>query len=133
MLKKLLILWFTVLPIFAFAQLPPIKTQNGIEFIEGGVGSEEVDAMRAEARSWPLEIVFSKSVSEAAQWVSDVSLLIKDAKGVEVFSHQVDGPIIFLKLKPGKYSSQSTYEGQSITKDFVIQSNGHQKVIVRWK
>lgn len=121
------------MPLVAMAQLPATQTENNIQFIEGGVGLGESQAIAAESNQWPVELVFSQKDGNKSEWVANVLLVIMDAQGNSVFSHQVNGPMLLLQLKPGKYSLESTYEGRKLVKQVMVIHGQHQKVEINWR
>ena len=122
-----------LLPLLSIAQLPPAQAQKGIRFIEGGVGLNESEAMNADLGNWPLQIEFSQTNGKKAEWISNVYLAIKGANNIEVFSHQVDGPMILLGLSPGSYSIESSYQGQKLITRVQTEIGQHQKIDIHWK
>ena len=62
--------------------LPPLQTQGQTEYLTGGIGLDESEAIKKEGRSWPLmlEFVQSGAVDAAgrAEYISDVKIVIKD-------------------------------------------------------
>lgn len=133
-MKKILIgIYIGLLPLLAMAQLPPLQTENDIRFIEGGVGLSESDAIKAESSRWPVRLNFSRLNGQKSEWVSNALLTIRDSKGTQVFSHQVDGPMLLINLKPGRYLVQSVYEGQSKTADLNVVSGESLNVNIQWR
>lgn len=126
-------LCLVLIPLFSIAQLPPLQMSNEIRFIDGGVGQSESDAIEIEAKRWPLLLEFSQTNGNKSEWVSNVLLVIKDANGIQLFSHQVDGPFILLDLKPGKYSSESTFGTKKLSNNFYVTSGQNKKMNINWK
>ena len=133
-MKKILIaLYLMSTSLISMAQLPPTQGENSIQYIEGGVGSGESEAIEKDAKKWPLLLEFSQTNGASSEWVSGILLVIKDAAGVEVFSHPVDGPMILLNLKPGKYTIEASYGTQKKSFNFYSVSGQHQKMNINWK
>ena len=133
-MKKYLFAFCTlVMPLLSMAQLPVCQSISDVRFIEGGIGLDESESMKMEAKNWPLLIEFSHASGSKSEWVSDVFLVVKDSKGFEVVAHQVDGPLILLDLKPGRYSVESTYDGQKKMATFYIEAGQHKTVDISWR
>ena len=64
----------------AQAEIPEAKVSQGIEYISGGIGSEESDAMLALGKKWPLVLEFSQDHPQRPLWVADVKVKILDQK-----------------------------------------------------
>lgn len=130
---RLMGLCVALLPLCTMAQLPPLQAENDIRFIEGGVGLSESDAIKAESDRWSVKISFSRMNGQKSEWVSNALLTIKNSKGTQVFLHKVDGPLILINLKPGRYLVLSTYEGQSKTADINVISGESLSVNIQWR
>jgi hypothetical protein len=96
----------------AQADIPEAKVSQGIEYISGGIGSEESDAMLALGKKWPLVLEFSQDHPQRPLWVADVTVKILDQKKKLVFEALSDGPIMLLKMTAGKYDAEYTFEGK---------------------
>ncbi len=58
------------------ATLPQPKTENGVAYLNGGVGQDEAAAMKAQAKNYPMSMIFS--AGKENEFVLDVKLTIKD-------------------------------------------------------
>ncbi|MFA1594851.1 hypothetical protein, partial [Serratia nevei] len=74
---------------------------NGINYINGGVGQDEQNAMRALRADYNLLLTFATKQSGAFR--SDVQLYIMDAKGTTLLSVPNTGPMFYAKLPAGTY------------------------------
>jgi hypothetical protein len=102
-----------------------------IDAVNGGIGKEEAENLRAHARSFPLELVFSRRADGADQFVADVNLVIADVRGRTVVSGPV-GPIFLARLPDGQYTISAEYRGQTHTRRVAIAGGQHQKVAFVW-
>lgn len=86
------------------------QTSRGEPWLMGGVGQDEVAALRL-ARSG-----YSLSVQTAARrtgaFLADVHLRIEDAQGGALFDQDLSGPWLLVKLRPGPYTLQASRRGQ---------------------
>src|SRR3954447_15836888 len=112
--------------------LPPGQSQGQIEFLTGGVGKDEADAIRRAAKSWPLLIELSAAAAARAEYISDTQIKIKDKSGNTVLDTTADGPYILVKLPPGKYGLDATHESRTIHRDVTIQRGQNKKVTLTW-
>jgi hypothetical protein len=83
------------------ASLPSAQTVNGITFLSGGIGHEEASVLKAEAKNYPLSLLFTAGPRHA--FVSKVKVTIKDKAGKVVLDSTSDGPIMLVKLPAGEY------------------------------
>jgi hypothetical protein len=86
----------------AAAILPVSVTENGVTYLSGGFDPEEALAMQAEARSYPLSLVFS--AGERSEPLADVKVTIKDAAGKVLLDDFSTGPIMLVRLPAGQYT-----------------------------
>jgi len=89
---------------------PTPKEQNGISYVNGGVGQEEQSAMRAQRTDYNLLLTFATKQSGAYR--SDVQLDIMDAKGTTLLSAANSGPMFYAKLPAGTYRISAAAEGK---------------------
>lgn len=111
--------------------LPPIQNQGQIEFLTGGIGLDESQAILQEGGKWPLMLELAKASTPRAVYISDVQISIKDVSGTTVLETITDGPYLLAKLPQGKYSLDATYEGETLHRDFTLQQ-GHKKITLLW-
>jgi fructose-bisphosphate aldolase class 1 len=116
----------------AQADIPEAKVSQGIEFISGGIGSEESDAMLALGKKWPLVLEFSQDHPQRPLWVADVTVKILDQKKKVVFEALSEGPIMLLKMNPGKYDAEYSFEGKVLKRTLVVEEGKFQKQSVVW-
>jgi hypothetical protein len=116
----------------AQAEIPDAKVAQGIEYISGGIGSEESDAMLALGKKWPLVLEFSQDHPQRPLWVADVTVKILDQKKKVVFEALSDGPIMLVKMTAGKYDAEYTFEGKILKRSLVVEEGKFQKQSVVW-
>lgn len=113
--------------------LPPVQTQGQMEYLTGGVGKDESDAIQQAARSWPLTLELSQATGGArAEYISDVQVRIKDKSGNTVLDTNAEGPYLLVKLAPGKYGVDATYESKTIHRDITVQREQNRKLTLMW-
>ena len=93
----------------AFAAPTP-KQQNGISYVNGGIGEDEQSAMRAQRSDYNLLLTFATKQSGAYR--SDVQLDIMDTKGNTLLSAANSGPMLYAKLPAGTYRISAAAEGK---------------------
>ena len=100
------------LPLYGIASDLLPETQNGIQFLSGGIGVEERNAMQAESKVYNLKLSFS--LKDGA-YIADVRVAIDSGKKPLVRTNS-DGPLFYAKLRPGKYSVAVSYQGKTQTR-----------------
>ncbi len=58
----------------AMSQLPEIQTDSNLSCMMGGVGLDESQAMREEAKKWPLAIEFTERQGNSYAWIAGAEL-----------------------------------------------------------
>jgi hypothetical protein len=115
-------------PAASFAAQP--KEQNGVTYINGGVGTDEQNAMQALKADYNLRLTFA--TKQTGAYRSDVQLDIADAKGAGVLSVANTGPMFFAKLPPGTYRISATAEGKTFKRSVKL-GNGAKEMTLHWE
>ena len=115
---------------FAQAATPAQHQQNGIGYINGGVGEEEQGAMRAVRSDYNLQLIFANNHTGAFR--SDVQLDIADAKGHKLLSLADAGPMLFASLPAGTYRISASAEGKTFKRSVKI-GNGAREMTLHWE
>ena len=100
-----------------FAQVSPIPataptvqhSPGGTEYLNGGGGDEERAAMAARHREFPFKVVMTAASGEFV--VAD-KLSVSTPQGELLAIHEA-GPIVMIKLRPGPYTLEATWQGKT--------------------
>ena len=127
----------TAAPSVSGASLPPVQTQGQTEFMTGGIGRDESEALRKEGRTWPLMLQFAQGGGAAdgaahAGYISDVKVTIRDKSGTVVLDANAEGPYMLVRLAPGKYSLDATYESTTLHRDLKLEKGQIRKITLLW-
>lgn len=106
------------------------QQHNGISYINGGVGQDEQNAMRALRADYNLLLTFATRQSGAFR--SDVQLDIMDAKGATLLSVPNTGPMFYAKLPAGTYRISAAAEGKTF-KRTVNVGNAPREITLHWE
>ena len=117
----------------AMSQLPEIQTDSNLSCMMGGVGLDESQAMREEAKKWPLAIEFTERQGNSYAWIAGAELQIINAKGETIFFEKCNGPLFLAKVISGRYEIIATYEDQVKKRMVVIDSKQSTKVSFTWQ
>jgi hypothetical protein len=116
----------------AQADIPESQNYEGIQFITGGIGSEESDAMLELGKKWPLTLEFAQDHPARPLWVADVTLKITNSKRKVVFKAISDGPIMLLNLPADQYELEAVFEGRTIKRKIKLEENKFIKLPMIW-
>lgn len=112
------------------AILPEAKTQNGISYLSGGIGSDQVTAMQEAATDYSL--MLTCSVQNTGEYLADVKVSITDKSGAVVLDTVTEGPILLVKLSPGQYHLSADSAGTVVNKTVQIGSGHTVKLNLSW-
>lgn len=118
---------------YCYADLPEIQSRSNLSCMMGGVGLDESQSMREEAKKWPLAIEFSERIDKSDAWISGAQLLIVNKNGKIIFDEACNGPMFLAKLAPGKYQLIASYQGISKKKTIEIQEGKSLKESFNWQ
>lgn len=118
------------LPVHAAPAQQQPQQQNGVNYINGGVGQDEQNAMRALRADYNLLLTFATKQSGAFR--SDVQLDIADAKGTSLLSVPNTGPMFYAKLAPGTYRISAAAEGKTFKRTVKI-GNAPKEMTLHWE
>ena len=118
---------------YCYAELPEIESRSNLSCMMGGVGLDESQSMREEAKKWPLAIEFSEHIDKTDAWISGARLTIINKNGKTIFDEPCNGPMFLAKLAPGKYQLIASYQGVSKKKTIDIQEGKSLKESFNWQ
>jgi hypothetical protein len=117
---------------FAQADIPESQNYEGIQYITGGIGSEESDAIIELGKKWPLTLEFSQDHPQRSLWVADVNVKITNQKRKVIFNAMSEGPIILINLEPGNYEMEATFEKRPLKRKIKIEEGQSLKLPIAW-
>ena len=107
------------------------NTKSGANFMTGGIGREEVEAMRRVAKQYTLQVLLSEGRHGTA--LTDVAVNITDGAGITVFKIQHAGPLLYVKLPAGDYKVNGNYNGLKQAQKITLANDAKsQKVYLNW-
>lgn len=110
---------------------PEPSVQNGITYLSGGIGDDQVQAMRAESKSgYNLQLVFA--TVKTGQYKANVNVSIADAKGVKLVDASSVGPGFYAKLPKGHYTIVAEAQGKQQTKSVDVTDHNLVRYVMYW-
>ena len=116
----------------AQSNVPAAKVQGVIAYVTGGIGQDEVNAIKQVAAQYPLELEFARTAIPQNEYVTDIKVLIKDHQGKPVLDTVSDGPFLLAKLPDGKYTVNVNRHGSTKQRAVQIRSQQHERLIFVW-
>ena len=112
-----------------FAQVAPAPvTRNGVTYVTGGIGEDEVHAFRDVAAKYNMRITLA---SKAGHYLSDVDVRITSGQS-EVLAVRTEGPFLFVSLPAGRYQVSARDRHVTETKQVVVPQQGSIDVHLYW-
>jgi hypothetical protein len=117
----------------AQAALPAVKQQGSVQYVSGGIGLDESEALKAAAKDYPLALTFAAQRDGKADYVANVAVHIQDAHGKQVLKAESEGPYMLVKLPAGSYKVSATFNGKTQDRDVTVQNRGTARAVFEWK
>lgn len=114
----------------AALQASPLQGAGGVSYISGGYGNAETQALKREARAFPLNLVFTEGRQSA--YLHHVEVTIRDSAG-RVLVHTVSGPIMLVGLPSGVYRISAASGAGVIDRTVHIDAKAFRRVDFHWR
>lgn len=101
-----------------------LMTENGISYLSGGIGDEEIAQMNAQEAQFNLHVVIT---NDSGDFASNVVLNLKDAKGKTLVSINDAGPKLLVRLPAGHYTIETNAGGSVKTLAVNVPAKGTAK------
>ena len=90
------------------------KQQNGIDYVAGGIGKEQAEAMKVASQDYVLMLTFA---TDGGKYLADIDLQIEDMKnGNTLLSTVSKGPLFLANLPVGRYKITASAQGTRHTR-----------------
>ena len=110
----------------------PSARYPGTDYLNGGIGTEEADRMRAMSADFPVQMTFAERNQGSDEFVADVHLRVTDSSGRAVVDLPSQGPIFLLQVPPGSYTVEAEHDGQVKTQHFDVAAGRHDRLGFEW-
>jgi hypothetical protein len=135
----LLLLFMATLsaPVASADDQPRLQSNGAVEYLSGGVGKEEADALKQQSADYALTLEFASSrtaegdVSPGA-YLADVKVDIRDAQGRQVLDTTAQGPLLLVRLPPGDYTVVADWNGVSKRHSVDLPTGARRHVVFMW-
>lgn len=106
-----------------------VRSAGTIRYASGGVGDESLAQLTSISRDFNVKLVFALASGE---YLSDVRVVIADAKGGTLLDTTADGPWLLAKLPAGKYRIAATLAGKEQQHEVSVGTTPLTTVDFRW-
>jgi len=106
-----------------------VTTRGSVQYVSGGVGDESMQRMTALAKDFNLQLLFAAT---AGNYLADVAVSIRDARGGVVLETSADGPLLLVRLPAGRYEIAASLDGVSVRQTATVAATGQRRLVLRW-
>lgn len=116
----------------AAAALPPVQKSGDVEYLSGGIGTAQAEAIEHAGKQWPLTMEFAVKGKHHAQFAADVKVVVRDAKGQTALQSTAQGPFMLARLAPGHYAIDATLSGKTLHEKVNVRHGHPAKAVFLW-
>ena len=99
---------------------------GGEPYATGGVGEDERAALVSRRQDFNLWITTVANRSGA--YLADARVSVMDGAKRQVFSAALDGPLLFMRLAPGRYTVEALFDQQKQERAVAVAAEGHHEL-----
>ena len=124
-------------PVASAADQPTLQSNGAVEYLSGGIGKEEADALKQQSADYALTLEFASSktaegdVSPGA-YLADVKVDIRDAQGRQMLDTTAQGPLLLVRLPPGDYTVVADWNGVRKQHSVDLPAGARRHVVFMW-
>ena len=112
----------------AHAANPPIYMTHGVEYMSGGIGTDEAELMQTVSPRWAATFEFAIKDHKGADFAANVHVTVRDKSGTALLDNVVSGgPYMVARLEPGEYEVEAQLGGQSLKQPLQIMAGAPAK------
>ncbi len=100
-------------------------------YLNGGIGENELAMMQSSAKDYPLHITFSEGRS--GTYIADVAVNIVDLHGKTVFTLPEAGPLLYVRLPKGTYIVKAVSRDVTLSSRVKLDGKHNKSIILHWK
>lgn len=109
----------------------PVGARQGdVRVLHGGIGAEDRAAMQSQAADYNLQLTFA--VKGSGAYLSDVKVVIRDARGNAVLDTVASGPWLFARLPQGEFTVAASVMDQTLTQRLSVPAAGRRDWVFRF-
>nr|WP_225777922.1 carboxypeptidase regulatory-like domain-containing protein [Pseudomonas sp. Marseille-Q3773] len=110
-------------------QLQP-QEQNGVRYLQGGIGQDEANALR---KTPGYDLHVELSTGPEGKFQSGANVDIQNAQGQPVLSIPDAGPLLYVQLPPGKYKITGNAQGETVQQVVTVNGKSPATVNLNWR
>ncbi|MGJ7527176.1 hypothetical protein [Variovorax sp. GB1P17] len=112
---------------------PPIYMAHGVEYMSGGIGSDEAQLMETVSPRWPATFEFAVKDHKGADFAANVHVTVRDGSGAALLDNVVSGgPFMVARLEPGNYEVEAQLGNQVLKQALHVLPGAAAKATFVW-
>jgi hypothetical protein len=112
---------------------PPIYMTHGVEYMSGGIGSDEARLMETVSPRWPATFEFAIKDHKGADFAANVRITVRDSSGTALLDNVVSGgPFMVARLEPGDYQVEARLGSQTLKQTLHVPQGAAAKATFVW-
>lgn len=115
--------------VFSMFLANAVTAQDPAKVLSGGVGLESRDEMKRVYEDYNLHLGFAE---KEGAFLSGVDVTLHDRKGDVVWSGPTEGPFLYAKLPPGRYTVTANFSGKPIKRTVEVKEKAGPMQYLRW-
>jgi hypothetical protein len=124
-------------PVASAADEPGVQSNGAVQYLSGGVGKDEADALKQQSADYALTLEFASSRSaegdtSAGAYIADVRVDIRDAQGRPMLNTISTGPLLLVRLPPGDYTVVADWNGVRKQHSVDLPEGARRHVVFMW-
>lgn len=121
----------------ASAAEPQLQSNGAVDYISGGIGKDEADALKQQSADYALTLEFASARSAEGDtrpgaYLADVAVDIRDAQGRQMLDTTSQGPLLLVRLPPGDYTVQAEWNGVRKQHSVDLPEGARRHVVFMW-
>ena len=106
------------------------QEQNGVRYLQGGIGQDEANALR---KTPGYDLHVELSTGPEGKFQSGATVDIQNAQGQPVLSLTDAEPLLYVQLPPGKYKVTGNAQGETVQQLVTVNGKAPTTVNLNWR
>ncbi len=106
------------------------QEQNGVRYLQGGIGQDEANALR---KTPGYDLHVELSTGPEGKFQSGATVDIQNAQGQPVLSVTDAGPLLYVQLPSGKYKVTGNAQGETVQQLVTVNGKTPATVNLNWR
>jgi hypothetical protein len=105
------------------------RTSEGHRYVTGGIGTDEVEALRQEAPAFSLQLI---TAARTGAYLAGTHVRITGPGNNVVLDTTLDAPWLLVDLPGGRYTVRATHSGTTVEQRLTIAPGHPQRVVLHF-